>query len=337
VRHTPEERYASLAAGEQVNLLRRVARESADAFGLDVRRIELVCHEFNTTFRVRCTDGRSVALRVHTNSVSTPEHIVAQHAWMRALAVETDVRVPVPLRTRATADHAVVQTTHGDFVAVAASWLDGRDVGECDVTQARALGRAMASMHAHAEGWPVPGDGLLTAFRDPYFGDDDRLTGAFADRPDDAALVGWALDRCQQAILAAEHESPPIVVHGDLHGANLKWHRAALAVFDFDDCGIASPALDLAIATFYLRGSDPQVESALRSGYAEVRRLPQVSVSVFEALVASRQLLLANDLLGSSTEHLRTAASEYLDRTVRRLRHWREVGSFRLDSGSEPG
>jgi len=330
VSRSPEEGYASLTSDEQVTLLRSVARTGSARFGLDVETIELVRHEFNTTFRVADTAGRVTAVRVNTNSVSTPEHVIAQHAWMRALAAETPLRLPIPLRTVAGEDLALVPTPHGTFMVVAATWLDGEDVEDCDARQAGALGRAMATMHTHAAGWDVPPGGRLTDFSDPYFGDEDRLTLAFPVDSREAELVRWSLQRCQDAILSAELDSPPVVVHGDLHGGNLKWHRDELAVFDFDDCGIASPALDLAIATFYLRGSDARVEAALRAGYVEVKPLPEVTTPVFEALVASRQLLLANDLLRSRTEHLRAQARGYLDRTVDRLAHWRESGHFSL-------
>lgn len=330
VRRTPEEGYASLASSEQVDLLRGVAEVGAPRFGLDVATIELVRHEFNTTFRVVDQAGRVTAVRVNTNSLSTPEHVVAQHAWMRALAAETHVRLPIPLRTVHGDEHALVPTPRGTFMVVAATWLDGEDVGECDAVQARALGRAMATMHTHAEGWTIPAAGRLTSFSDPYFGDEDRLTLAFPADSRQAELVHWSLRRCQDAILSAERDCPPVVVHGDLHGGNLKWHQDELAVFDFDDCGVASPALDFAIATFYLRGSEPRVEEALRTGYVEVRGLPNISATVFESLVASRQLLLANDLLQSSTEHLRAQARGYLERTVDRLEHWREGGRFSL-------
>jgi Ser/Thr protein kinase RdoA (MazF antagonist) len=120
----------------------------------------------------------------------------------------------------------------------------------------------------------------------------------------------------------------PIVLHADLHGGNLKWHAGRLAVFDLDDAGFGVPALDLAISTFYLRDEDPAIERALRAGYAEVRALPEVSVEQFEALVAARQLLLANSLLMSSTASLRAEATAYLDVTAQRLRGWLDTGRF---------
>lgn len=323
--------YASLTTEEQVDVLRNVARDGARVFGIDSVEVQLVAHAFNTTFRVEGADGERVAVRVNTNSLSTPAHITAQHAWMRALASDTDLRLPVPLQTVSGSDYAVVRTDDHDHVVVAASWLEGDEVGECDEVQARALGRAMAAMHAHAEAWTMPEDGDLSSFDDPYFGDEDRLRDAYGDRPDDLALVEWSLQRCQGAMTAAADAARPIVVHGDLHGGNLLWHEGVLGVLDFDDCGIAVPALDLAVATFYLRGSDPEAETALRAGYGEVRDLPvEGSDREFEGLVAARQLLLANDLLQSRTAELRELALTYLDRTVERLNRWRETGRFTL-------
>ena len=250
---------------------------------------------------------------------------------MRALDEETALRVPVPLRTESGAEVAVVEVDDRRHLVVAASWLDGDEVGECDEVQAWALGQAMATMHAHARTWALPEGGHLSAFTDPYFGDEDRLLDAFADRPEERALVVWAVERCQEAMTAAERSAHPIVIHGDLHGGNLLWDEGALAVLDFDDCGIAVPALDLAIATFSLRGGAPRIEAALREGHTQTGELPaEARDDGFEGLVAARQLLLANDLLRSRTVELRKMALPYLDRTADRLRRWRRSGRFTL-------
>jgi hypothetical protein len=66
----------------------------------------------------------------------------------------------------------------------------------------------------------------------------------------------------------------------------------------------------------------------MRTGYAEVSTLPDIAPADFEALVASRQLFLANLLLGSSTAKWREMAGTYLPRTVNRLRHWLDSGHF---------
>lgn len=115
---------------------------------------------------------------------------------------------------------------------------------------------------------------------------------------------------------------------GTYSTSDLKWPQGHLAVFDFDDCGLGVPALDLAISAFYLGSGDASAEKALLSGYASVSPLPHVRTEVFEGLVASRQLLLANDLLGSTTAQWRGQGDDYLRVSVDRLRAWLETGRF---------
>ena len=74
-------------------------------------------------------------------------------------------------------------------------------------------------------------------------------------------------------------------------------------------------------------------QRALREGYAAVRPLPDVGEQVFDALVAARQLLLANSLVASATTELRDEAEDYLRVTVERLRHWRATGRFTREPG----
>lgn len=321
--------YPAMDAGGQVAALRPVALEAAAAFGLAVRDLGLVLHGYNTTFRVDTDDGRRLALRVNTNSHSSAAHVVAQQEWLHALARDTDVLVPDPLRTP---DGRWAVEVHSDAWGAAlrvtvASWLDGEDVGECDTEQAHALGRAMATMHDHAGSFVLPDGAELPLYDEPLFGDDNLLVGPSV--PDThAAVVADGLAECRRHFDQVGMAAEPLLLHADLHGGNLKWHRGRIAVFDVDDAGIGVPALDLAISTFYLRDGAPAAEDALRSGYEEVREPPDVSEEQFEALVAARQLLLANSLFASSTASLRAEAWDYLDVTVARLRHWRATGRF---------
>jgi Ser/Thr protein kinase RdoA (MazF antagonist) len=325
--------YRALDDGSQVEALRVVARQACDGFGLEVRDLSLVLHAYNTTFRVLTADGRSLALRVNTNSHSAPEHIVAQQEWLHAIAAQTRVRVPDPLRTPDGRWSVEVDCPPwgGPLRATVASWLDGDDVGSCDVEQGRALGEAMALLHDHAEGFVVPPGGALPVHDEPLCGDADHLRGHPDLPPGGAQVIAAALDDLTATCAQAHAAGPTIVIHADLHGDNLKWHDGRLSVFDVDDCGIGVPALDLAVATFYLRSGeagDEAVEAAVRAGYAGIRPLPAIDAAHFEALVAARQLLLANSLLASATAGLRSEAVDYLRVTVERLVQWRATGRF---------
>lgn len=321
--------YETLSEDDQVEALRPVALEAAARFGLEVADLGLVTHAYNTTFALTTPSGERYAVRVNTNSASTPEQVLAQQEWQLAIAAETPVRVPVPRATTDGAWSAGVpsQQLGRKFLVTCASWLDGPDVEEPSPEVARELGRAMAHLHRHAATWVVPAGAVIPVFDDPLFGDPDRLATAHLE-----AEQREVLDRARAVATAAfarVHTAGPVVpIHADLHGANLKWHDGRLALFDFDDCGLGTPALDLAIATFYLRGGDAGAEQALREGYADVAPLPRVSPEDFEGLVASRQLLLANDLLGTSTAALRGQAQDYLLVSVERLGRWLETGRF---------
>lgn len=331
--HAP--RYDELDEAAQIETLRPVALEAAAAFGLEVQHMEPVLHAYNTTFRVDTVDGHRAAVRVGTNSKSTPANVLAQQAWQEAIATETDVTVPRPLRTASgdwfvTASPAVLDRP---VLVTAASWLEGGDARDHGGTEwAHSLGRTTALLHRHATGWSLPAGAVLPRFDDPLFGDPEVLPHAAGLSTAERAAVEEGLGRARDAFARVYADADVHPLHADLHGGNLKWHEGRLAVFDFDDAGLGVPVLDLAITTFYLRRSGAEgAEAALRAGYAEVSPLPEVDPADLEALVASRQLLLANDLLGSRTASLRALAEEYLRTTVLRLQHWFDTGGFLLD------
>lgn len=324
--------YAELDEEAQVEALRPVALAAAEGFGLDVARMEVVLHAYNTTFAVDTGDGQRFALRVGTNSTSTPAHVVAQQAWQEAITEQTDVVVPRPLATPAGEWFVAVPSDDlgREVLVTGASWLEGDDAREGGAEWARPLGRAMATLHRQAATWSLPEGARLPVFDAPLFGDTDVLTPAVAALPAGAAVVATAMEQASAAFAELGAAEAAIPLHADLHGGNLKWHDGALAVFDFDDSGLGVPLLDLAISTFYLRRGGAG-EDDLLAGYAEVAPLPALLTTHLEPLVASRQLLLANSLLDSSTAALRAQAEDYLHVTVARLEHWLRTGRFVLD------
>ena len=322
--------YRDLSDDEQVDVLRPVAAAAAARFGLDLVRMEVEAHGYNTTFSAETAGGARYALRVNTNSHSTSENVVAQQAWQCAIASETDVLVPEPLVTP-DGDWYVEVASEGfgcSLLVTAASWLAGPDVGEIDVVVARELGQTMALLHEQSQNWLLPDGGVMPRFDTPLFGDEYLLDSAPGLSGDKLDVLEQAREMTSRSFAVLYDGVAVQPLHADLHGGNLKWDNGRLAVFDFDDCGLGLPVLDLAISAFYLRGEDPAPEQALAAGYAEVAALPDVAPADFEALVAARQLLLANSLLASSTAELAREAERYLDATVGRLRHWLESGSF---------
>ena len=322
--------YVDLNDADQAEALRPVALEAADRFGLTVDRLDVLTHSYNTTYSVRTTDGERLALRVGTNSTSDPAAVLAQQEWQVALAEDTEVLVPRPLRTVdgdwfATARSDALDR---DVIVTVATWLEGADVERPDPEVAHELGRTMALMHQHARTWRPPAGGALRLLDTPLFGDEERLATAPGLTKEQREVLARARATAEDAFRDAFAAAPAITLHADLHGYNLKWHGGRLAVFDFDDCGRGVPALDLAISAFYLRGGDEAAEAPMLEGYATVAPLPDLAPETYEAIVASRQLLLANDLLGSTTAQWRDRAHDYLQVSVERLSSWQETGRF---------
>ena len=327
-------RFEDRSVRGQVARLRPAALAALAHYPIEVASLRLLNHGFNTTFRVDTVDGRRFSLRLNVNSRRTDAFIGAEMAWLVALSAETDLWVPTPQRSR---DGSLL--VHVEFVdlertlpAALFEWLPGPDLGdEATPLQIRMVGSATAALHAHGERWSPPAGTELPAIDTilmdvPYQlgGDHPLLSTA------DHEVVDAAFSQVQahyDALFANARRHP---LHADLHVWNLKWYRGRLSVFDFDDSGIGVPVQDLAISTYYLRDNVAQ-EEALLAGYQAVRSLPSYTTDQFEAMVASRNLVLLNDVITTTNAEFLAMLPTYVPRTITKLRHYLDTGRYRHD------
>ena len=323
--------YEELPTGAQVRRLRQVALRALERYPFDVRRVRLLLHAYNTTFRVDTADGRRFALRINTNSLKSGANLDAEVSWLDAIARDTQVAVPVPQRTTDGRLRTEVwfEPLGRPLPIVVMSWLPGRDLDDGPPAGFRALGRTMALLHEHALTWEPPGDAAFPSHAEVLFDipnvletDHHLLTDASRD------LFAQVLSRTQAAYDRAMEAGPVIALHADLHGANAKWLRGRLAVFDFDDAAMGVPIQDLAISAYYLR-DEAESEAALIAGYEEIRPRPAASAEVYEAIIAARGLLLANEVLRMSTAEIRVIAPTFIANSVLRLSAFLETGVYR--------
>ncbi|MDO8364936.1 MAG: phosphotransferase [Actinomycetota bacterium] len=318
----------------QVARLRPTALVVLQQYRVDVASLRLLNHGFNTTFRVDTTDGQRFALRLNVNSRRTDEFIGAEMAWLTALSEETELWVPTPQRTRdgALLAHVDCPDLGRSIPAALFSWLPGRDLGD-DATpeQLRAAGRAAAALHAHGETWnPPPGtelpaiDTVLMDIPNVLAADHPMLSTADHELID--AVFAHVQDH-YDAMFAGARRQP---LHADLHIWNLRWYRGRLGVLDFDDSGIGVPVQDLAISAYYLR-DDAELEAALLEGYQQVRPLPAFTTDQYEAMVASRNLVLLNDVITTSNAEFIAMLPRYVPNSMTKLRHYLTTGAYRHD------
>lgn len=328
-------RFDQMTSRAQVHRLRRTAVDALAQYPIEVARLRLLNHGFNTTFRIDTVDGQCLALRLNVNSHREPAWIDTEIAWLHALARDTELHVPSPRPTRAGALRTSVFSDDlgRELPAVLFTWLPGPNLGDAVTpAQMHVVGVAMAALHTHAETWTPPAGTSLPLFDDPLFGVADHLTDA--EHPDLSparrAVIHDALTETAERFREIYGSATPIPLHADLHQWNMKWHRGRLSVFDFDDSGLGVPMLDLATTAFYVRRVDRALEDALLEGYASVRAMPAFTPAQYEAVLASRNLLLLNDLFVTVTEALGVSLAEYIGITTARLRHYLDTGEFRF-------
>ncbi len=327
-------RFEDRSVRGQVARLRPTAFAALAHYPIEVESIRLLNHGFNTTFRVDTVDRRRFSLRLNVNSRRTDAFIGAEMAWLAALSSETDLWVPTPQRSRegSLLVHVEFPDLERTLPASLFQWLPGPDLGD-DATpaQVREVGRATAALHAHGERWSPPAGTELPAIDTilmdvPYHLDSDHPLLSAADH--EVIDVAFAQVQGHYDTLFADATRHPL--HADLHIWNLKWYRGRLSVFDFDDSGIGVPVQDLAISAYYLRDNDAQ-ESALLEGYQDVRALPSYTTDQFEATVASRNLVLLNDVITTMNAEFLAMLPTYVPRSIAKLRHYLDTGRYRHD------
>jgi Ser/Thr protein kinase RdoA (MazF antagonist) len=324
--------FADLSERAQVARLRVTALEALRAYPFEVARLKLLNHGFNTTFGVRTERGERFALRLNVNSRRSVAQIGAEMAWLAALSRDTDLNLPVPQATRdgALMGHVYSPDLERALPFALFSWLPGDNLGDkATPMQMREVGRATATLHAHARGFTLPVGTMLYSARpvlmdsrDNFQDEHELLTSERRE------VIGAAFQRAQAALDAVYARDREIPLHADLHNWNLKWARGKLYVFDFDDSIMGVPMHDLAISAYYLR-DHTALEDALLEGYAAHATLPMYSSAEFEALVVARNLVLVNDLFSNSNAGLRAYLPRYLANSVTKLRYYLETGVFK--------
>ena len=326
--------FAELSSRAQTNRLRAAALEVLGNWPIEVARVRLLLHGYNTTFRVDTVDGRKFALRLDVNHRKPLPQLHAEMAWLDALAHDTDLVVPVPQATRAGGFTAAVHVPAigRELEAALFSWLPGPDLSRVAAPRhLHELGRVTAELHAHAEGWSLPAGASLPSV-DHWWADDFPLVaGPHPELTDERRRVFLAVAEHVRRVhreLAADEAA--IVLHCDLHLANAKWHRGRLAVFDFDDALVGVRAHDLAISSYYLRPRQELID-ALFEGYASVRPLPPLRPDQFEVLLAARNLLLVHELTTVDAGDFRELLPRFMINSEIRLRHFLAEGVLRHD------
>lgn len=325
----PDSGFARLSHRAQVLRLRRLARAALEHYDLEVRRLALLQHSYNTIFRVWAADGQRYVLRVNLPGVRRLEQIRAEMAWLAALRRDTGLQVPRPVPNRS---GELVTTAHAPGVpeprhCALFGWLSGPLLAErLTPENLEQLGEITALLHRHARSFALPPGAGLDPLDWPRF----HLAPFALFEPEyrqwmppaRRRLFEMGLEHVRQGLERLWSSGVPIPLHADLHQLNLKLWRGRLAVLDFDDCALGFPVQDIGITLYYLSRHPeyPALRAALERGYRRVGEWPETEAGQVETLITGRALQLANLVTVSPNPQWRKAAPAFLERTEARLR-----------------
>lgn len=298
--------------------LRRVAKEALCGYALADGRLTFVAHDENTVFRHDGADG-TYLVRVHRpqrhgRGVDSVAAIRSEIAWLQAIRMQTELAVPEPIAARDGAATVTITTADKTRVCSVLRWMEGR-IHEASArpVHLRRLGEAMACLHEQADAWTPSASFVRIRWdHETFFGD----VMVYGDTP---AAECWELLPAQvRARFTAVGErmvdlipgaADTGLIHADLHLGNALFHRGAVKLIDFDDCGTGPRLYDLAVALWELRDRPdyPAFRDALLSGYRAQR---DIDVSHLDDFIALRQV--AFDLWYTGTAQVNTAFSARL-------------------------
>ena len=326
--------YQEMTQAEQIELLQEFAGDVLIQYGMTGSDFECVNHAYNTTFKFKGSDGVTYAMRISTASRKWPEHIWAEVQWLLELQREGSITAPVPIKNL----QGELFSNHyffyqgGNLDVVIYPWIEGEVIEENPTDeQLFELGRQMAIMHQLSKNWEPEGYANFLKLDKPLQVREDNLFTYELNvmSPTQNELLREIHDRTEKLFERLREIDEPQLIHADLHSGNLIWRDNKLIILDFDDAGIGFRLQDLAIATFYLR-EDREREKQLLAGYSSITPFPDFDPADLELLVANRNLVLLNYLIGSATADDIAMIPGYIEKTERRLRNYLDTGEFSL-------
>ena len=314
-----ETAFKDLSTEQQVESLSACVAKVLSQYDLGRHEVESINHEYNSTFKVSCADGRRFALRVNVNSNRSLANLNAE-----IFLVNSINSVPTPKPVANASGEFVSRGWHDatgrELNAVLYTWLEGAEPGdEPTLEQVFALGASMAKMHLETSGLELPAGAELPDMADFFWGERDWLLGDDSElNSEEKALIGAARAKILRALSELQETAVPQPIHADLHPSNAMWHEGTLSIFDFDDSGLGLPIQDLATAIYYL--DTPEQDEALLKGYKSIAPLPEYTEQQLRLLLLQRRIALLNYLYETTHQEHRAMIPTYQEETLRRIR-----------------
>jgi Ser/Thr protein kinase RdoA (MazF antagonist) len=253
--------------------LEQIAKNALEAYSIAPPVITFLRHNDNATFHISDKQtGSAYVLRIHSPLTETflgarqrPEVIESELSWLEALADETDLVLPRPIRTK---NGALVTTVTEEQENISCSLLQWIEADPFPATpspdQVAQLGAIIATLHTHTRTWSVP-QSFSRPIYDLTFHRQQIHTLARGIhhgiiQEADFAIIEETLEQILAILMQAN--DPLQLIHADLHRGNLLVAGARVCPIDFSLCGFGFPLFDLGTCL-------PAIPAHLRSIFLE--------------------------------------------------------------------
>lgn len=329
--------YEHLTPTGQLRRLGRMVQKALRSYPFEVLSSNLLNDGENATFDVRVReDGQNVRylMRLHRPRKNAEVRVRSELDWIRALSIDTDISVPIPVPTR-DGDHLQVITLEGvptPRVAVLFEFMEGRYQSSYALSTIKSIGKLTARLHKHGLSWKPPES--FERFRWDAEGliGDNANWGCPLDVPDledeQYDVIEDVCDAIFEDLEATGTDAPHFgLIHADLHPYNLLHYKGHLNVIDFDDCGLGYLHYDIGVFFNAIRRRErfDAYFDAFCEAYSEILPLHGLDRHRLEMFMLIRRLAQLGWLAGrldepDTAEHLPYAvertteyARDYLD------------------------
>ncbi len=299
--------FRDLSDEQQDERLEALARLALAEYGLSNASLRLHSRRENAVFEVigRSSDMHA-SLRVCRPGWET-DALRREISWLEALGRDDDLRVPVPIRTKADEAFCVVQTGDipGPRACVLFHWVSGAFAEPEALTPSRmnSVGRFLARLHDHAEAFRLSPELATAPFdADALDASDQREhVSAYFTKEADLAAFDEAIAATVDLMRALGSDATVAgIVHGDFHQRNYVFDGERVGALDFETMWWGYYLYDLATTLSYLvprflRDTDPRpLRSALLAGYSQARGLADGHPRMLQVFSAYRAWIMAD-------------------------------------------
>lgn len=289
---SPEEFYA-MSPDEQCAALAHLAETALTRWPGEFSGLEPIKFRENAVFAATRQDGRRFALRIHRHAYHSPDALLSELAWMRALS-EAGIGAP-PVEPNDEGEYltevshpAVPEARQIDLL----EWLPGVPVGSAEVGVAQEgeevvllfekVGATAARIHNHSANWVGSNASRRHSWDAEGLIGSNPLWGRFWEMPGlsraQVALLQAAREKASGEIAAFGTDADRYgLIHADFVPENLLYDGRNINLIDFDDCGFGWHMFELATALYFTvhQPNHDELSAALFRGYRTLRGLPK--------------------------------------------------------------